>query len=179
MKKIIRSFGLVFVLLFASNSGALAASNTYKVKRGDTLYRISKTNHITVAEIKQWNHLKSDLIYPNQILIVSKTKTSTPTKTPPVKVITVTATAYTADCIGCSGITATGINLKKHPESKVIAVDPKVIKLGTKVYVDGYGYAVAADKGSSIKGNMIDVFYPTKKAALKWGRKKVHMKILN
>ena len=62
---------------------------------------------------------------------------------------------------------------------KVIAVDPSVIKLGTKVYVEGYGYAIAGDTGGAIKGNKIDVFFPTKEEAYKWGRKKVTIKILN
>lgn len=88
------------------------------------------------------------------------------------------STAYTANCSGCSGITATGINLKKNPNIKVIAVDPNVIPLGTKVYVEGYGYAIAADTGSSIRGNKIDVFMPTKSKANAWGRKHVKVKIL-
>ena len=91
----------------------------------------------------------------------------------------VTSTAYTAYCSGCSGTTSTGINLKANPNSKVIAVDPSVIPLGTKVYVDGYGYAVAGDTGSAIKGNKIDVFFPTKSQAYGWGNKKVKIKILN
>ncbi|MFX6153002.1 3D domain-containing protein, partial [Acinetobacter baumannii] len=49
----------------------------------------------------------------------------------------VIATAYTAYCTGCSGTTATGINLRANPNAKVIAVDPRVIPLGTKVYVEG------------------------------------------
>lgn len=57
-------------------------------------------------------------------------------------------------------------------------MDPKIIPLGTKVYVEGYGYAIAADKGSSVKGNKIDVFYPTLKQCYKWGNKKVKIKIL-
>lgn len=89
------------------------------------------------------------------------------------------STAYTANCSGCSGITATGINLKKNPNMKVIAVDPNVIPLGTKVYVEGYGYAIAADTGSSIRGNKIDVFMPSKSKANAWGRKHVKVKILN
>lgn len=89
-----------------------------------------------------------------------------------------TATAYTGSCKGCSGITATGINLKKNPNLKVISVDPKVIKLGSKVWVEGYGTAIAGDKGSAIRGNKIDVFIPNQKEALKWGRKTVKVRIL-
>jgi uncharacterized protein YabE (DUF348 family) len=90
----------------------------------------------------------------------------------------VTSTAYTANCNGCSGRTATGINLHQNPNIKVIAVDPSVIPLGTKVYVEGYGYAVAADTGSAIKGNKIDVFFPTKSQAYRWGNRTVKIKIL-
>jgi len=94
------------------------------------------------------------------------------------KELTVTATAYTASCTGCSGVTATGINLKNNPDLKVIAVDPNVIPLGTKVYVEGYGYAVAGDTGGAIKGNKIDVFFPNKSQAYNWGRKTVKIRIL-
>lgn len=91
----------------------------------------------------------------------------------------VSSTAYTAYCSGCSGYTATGINLRANPNVKVIAVDPSVIPLGTKVYVEGYGYAIAADKGTSIKGNKIDVFFPEKSQAYRWGQRKVKIQILN
>ncbi|WP_415818392.1 ubiquitin-like domain-containing protein [Mesobacillus thioparans] len=91
----------------------------------------------------------------------------------------VSSTAYTANCNGCSGYTSTGINLRANPNAKVIAVDPSVIPLGTKVYVEGYGYAIAADRGSAIKGNKIDVFFASKSDAYRWGRKKVKIKILN
>ncbi|ETI70680.1 hypothetical protein BAVI_01040 [Neobacillus vireti LMG 21834] len=90
----------------------------------------------------------------------------------------VTATAYTAFCNGCSGRTATGLNLRANPNMKVIAVDPRVIPLGTKVYVEGYGYAVAADTGGVIKGYKIDLFMPSNSDCYRWGRKKVKIKIL-
>ena len=90
----------------------------------------------------------------------------------------VNSTAYTAHCSGCSGTTATGVNLRANPGAKVIAVDPSVIPLGTKVHVEGYGYAVAADTGSAIKGNKIDVFLPSKSAAYRWGSKQVKIKVL-
>jgi uncharacterized protein YabE (DUF348 family) len=89
----------------------------------------------------------------------------------------VNTTAYTAYCNGCSGRTATGFDLRANPGAKVIAVDPRVIPLGTKVFVEGYGYAVAADTGGAIKGHKIDVFFPTKAEAFRWGVRKVKIKI--
>jgi peptidoglycan DL-endopeptidase CwlO len=55
----------------------------------------------------------------------------------------------------------------------VIAVDPSVIPLGTRVFVPGYGPAVAADVGSAVKGNIIDLWMPSTKDALAWGRRTV------
>ena len=95
------------------------------------------------------------------------------------KTITMTATAYTAYCNGCSGVTATGIDLRSNPNQKVIAVDPKVIPLGSRVYVEGYGEAIAGDVGGAIKGNRIDLFIPSKSSALDWGRRTVNVTILN
>lgn len=182
MRKFLITFGFAILLLFGINNGALAAANTYTVKSGDSLYKIAKKYNVTVAQLKQWNHLKSNVIHPKQKLQFSATKTTVSVKKESknaVKVLTVSASAYTFNCKKCSGITAIGINLKKNPNQKVISVDPKVIKLGTKVYVEGYGYAIAADKGNSIKGNKIDIFVPSQKAALKWGRKTVKVSILN
>lgn len=88
------------------------------------------------------------------------------------------STAYTASCNGCSGKTATGIDLHANPGAKIIAVDPSVIPLGTKVYVEGYGYAIAADTGTRIKGNKIDVFFASQSDAYRWGQRTVKIKIL-
>ncbi|WP_026574277.1 3D domain-containing protein [Bacillus sp. UNC438CL73TsuS30] len=95
------------------------------------------------------------------------------------KEITVKATAYTASCEGCSGITATGMNIKANPNQKVIAVDPSVIPLGSKVYVEGYGEAIAGDTGGAIKGNRIDVFIPSEHDAINFGVKHLKVTILN
>jgi 3D (Asp-Asp-Asp) domain-containing protein len=54
----------------------------------------------------------------------------------------------------------------------MVAVDPQVIPLGTHLYIEGYGYAVAADVGSAVKQNHIDVFLPSLEAALAYGRQK-------
>lgn len=82
----------------------------------------------------------------------------------------VEATAYTAFCEGCSGVTYTGIDLRANPDQKVIAVDPDVIPLGSKVYVEGYGEAIAGDIGGAINGNKIDLFMENHDDAIQFGR---------
>lgn len=106
----------------------------------------------------------------------SSSHSGTPSAT---KQFYVSSTAYTADCSGCSGYTTTGINLKAHPNEKIIAVDPSVIPLGSKVWVQGYGYAIAADTGGAINGHTIDVYFPTKSGAYGWGTRTVLIKVLN
>lgn len=108
------------------------------------------------------------------------TSTSSSSSTPSGgKEMTMEATAYGPDCAGCSGISATGMNLK-NGSPKVIAVDPSVIPLGSRVWVEGYGEAIAGDTGGAIKGNIIDVLYPSEaQAASEWGRRTVKVKILN
>ncbi|CAG9620507.1 LysM peptidoglycan-binding and 3D domain-containing protein [Sutcliffiella rhizosphaerae] len=91
--------------------------------------------------------------------------------------LTMTATAYTATCEGCSGITATGINLLENPDMKVISVDPNVIPLGSIVWVEGYGEAIAGDTGGAIVGNKIDIFIPNHQDAVNYGVQEVLVKV--
>lgn len=81
------------------------------------------------------------------------------------KKIRVYATHYDggAGCKGCSGRGITAIGLKAG--KGVIAVDPKVIKLRSQVYVPGYGKAVAGDTGGAIKGNIIDLGFDDARTA--------------
>lgn len=180
MKKMLITIVTATFLVFGFSEVSLAA-NTYQVKKGDSLWKIANIHKISVNQLKNWNNLGSDLIKPNQVLKVQNTtstvKQASTTKTASSQTITVKATAFTANCEGCSGITATGINLKKNPSAKVIAVDPKVIPLGTKVHVEGYGEAIAGDKGGAIKGNKIDVFISSKQKAINWGVKTVEVKV--
>ncbi|WP_265114216.1 3D domain-containing protein, partial [Bacillus mycoides] len=97
--------------------------------------------------------------------------------------LTVVATAYTADpsengTYGGRVLTAMGHDLTTNPNMRIIAVDPKVIPLGSKVWVEGYGEAIAGDTGSAIKGNRIDVLMGSKSKAMNWGRQTVKVKIL-
>lgn len=74
-------------------------------------------------------------------------------------------------CTKCCGPNAQGITAsgKRVEANKTIAVDPSVIKLGSKVYIDGYGYMEAQDTGSAIKGNIIDVYVDDHQDALRMG----------
>lgn len=67
------------------------------------------------------------------------------------------------------GRTALGVRVRKG----VVAVDPKLIPLGTRLHVPGYGPGLAADVGYTIKGRIIDLWFPTTAAARKWGRRTV------
>ena len=61
----------------------------------------------------------------------------------------------------------------------VVAVDPKVIPLGSKLYVEGYGYAIAGDTGGAIKGNRVDVFFYSSDETARWGRRWVRVFVLS
>ena len=81
---------------------------------------------------------------------------------------------------GYGGMSATGLPLQKG----VIAVDPRVIPLGSRVYVEAldgswsYGYAVAADTGGAIKGNRVDLLYMTKSECYEFGRRKCKVYVM-
>ena len=181
-------------------SPAPSNSKSYKVQPGDTMWSVAQRHGISISQLKQWNNLSSNTIYINQVLQVggqaaAQAKPSTPSTSVPStstpapapaqesksvsKEITVEATAYTAYCAGCSGITATGIDLRSNPNRKVIAVDPRVIPLGSRVYVEGYGEAIAGDTGGAIKGTRVDLFMASQSSALNWGRKTVKLQILD
>ncbi|MHC8969418.1 LysM peptidoglycan-binding and 3D domain-containing protein [Priestia aryabhattai] len=176
-------------------SPAPSNSKSYKVQLGDTMWSVAQRHGISISQLKQWNNLSSNTIYINQVLQVggqaaAQAKPSTPSTSTSApapaqesksvsKEITVEATAYTAYCAGCSGITATGIDLRSNPNRKVIAVDPRVIPLGSRVYVEGYGEAIAGDTGGAIKGTRIDLFMASQSSALNWGRKTVKLQILD
>jgi uncharacterized protein YabE (DUF348 family) len=86
------------------------------------------------------------------------------------QMLTMTATAYSSP----GGRTASGLPAQKG----VVAVDPNVIPLGTKLYIPGYGYAVAADVGGAIKGNRIDLAFDSNEEAVSYGRRTVTVYIV-
>ncbi len=60
----------------------------------------------------------------------------------------------------------------------IVAVDPNVIPMGTRLYVEGYGDAIAADQGGAIKGNRIDLYFDSRQEAMNWGMRTVKVTIL-
>jgi 3D (Asp-Asp-Asp) domain-containing protein len=71
------------------------------------------------------------------------------------------------------GKTAFGIPVRRG----VVAVDPRLIPLGTKLFVPGYGQAIAADVGTAIRGRIIDLWFPSTALARKWGRRTVRITV--
>ena len=90
------------------------------------------------------------------------------------KMLVMEASAYTPFDGGQSGITASGIPARRG----LVAVDPRVIPLGTRVYVMGYGPALAADTGGAIKGAKIDLCMEDYNEAMRFGRRTVEVYIL-
>jgi 3D (Asp-Asp-Asp) domain-containing protein/peptidoglycan hydrolase CwlO-like protein len=89
---------------------------------------------------------------------------------------TLTATAYYAfgsggNDINGNGITATGLRARKG----IVAVDPRIIPLGTKLFIPGYGEALAADTGGWIKNDRIDLCFESLEECFRFGRKKIRV----
>lgn len=180
------------------------AESFYTIKVGDTLTKVAVKTGVSVEQLKSYNQLSDDLIIAGTTLsltnkhqviipgkkqrvkkVVKTTKVSNPVKKntnvqskKASSTLTMVATAYTADCPGCTGITATGIDVR-HSTPNLIAVDPKVIPLGSKVWVEGYGTAIAGDTGGDIKGNRIDLLTESYDKAIEYGVHTVTVKILN
>lgn len=170
-----------------------------KVKSGDTLSLIAKRHNVNASELQKKNKIKNaNTIRVGQVLTLPAKKSAakkTTTKKKAVKkapakkkvvkekapakkvlkTVRVSSSAYSRAQRGMSNYTATGIDLRK--KSKVIAVDPKVIKLGSKVYVPGYGEAIAGDTGGAIRGKKIDVHMNSVNACYNWGRRTVNVKV--
>ncbi len=109
---------------------------------------------------------------------ITETTTVIETTTePPTNTMTVVATAY-CPCVKCcgksDGITASGV---KARENRTIAVDKRIIPLGTSVIINGKEY-IAEDTGGAIRGNKIDIYFDSHEQALEWGRQIIEIEVL-
>ena len=98
------------------------------------------------------------------------------TITTPNKELICSTTAYTSSA---GSMTASGRVVERNPSGiSTVSVDPNIIPFGSSLYIEGYGYAVAADKGSAIKGNEVDVFFNSDGDCNNWGRQTVKVTVL-
>lgn len=111
---------------------------------------------------------------PNRAAYNPPSRSGTPRAPVTIEAI---VTAYTKNDPGMDGKGITFTGTKARPG--VAAVDPKVIPLGTVLFVPGYGYARAEDTGSAIRGNHIDLYFESRNEALKWGKKRMHVEIVH
>ncbi|CAM2780292.1 3D domain-containing protein [Paenibacillus sediminis] len=200
MKKIKKTVSVMAAMLgiaMALQTAPAHAESIYKAKEGDTFYSLSKKFHVNLNTLMKANpKIKPTNIYAGLKIVIptsSKPATIKAASTGSAKIISanshvvqawgktfnyskiinVTATAYSSDNSenGWGPVDYFGNPLKLG----TIAVDPKVIPLGTKVLVTGYSHpnlpktafvAVASDTGSAIKGNRIDIFIPGSKATV-------------
>lgn len=138
----------------------------------DTDKKVSSDNQASAQPAKETTQAEDQSANENQSESAASSYSGT--------AMTMEATAYSsdpADVLGGGTVTATGQNLLENPMA--VAVDPSVIPLGTRLYVEGYGEAIASDTGGAIKGNIIDVHFPTNAQCEQWGRRTVQVTILD
>jgi peptidoglycan DL-endopeptidase CwlO len=146
-------------------AGALADA---RARRARFLFSLARQSHLTKRQLAALDHRAREVVAKAQQVAAANPSTDTPTAPRSVadgaRTITVTATGYSL-----SGRTSTGLPVGLG----VVAVDPSVIPLGTRLTIPGYGEGVAADTGSAVRGLTIDLWFPTLAQALAWGKRTV------
>ncbi len=154
-------------------------------ERGATVSGIRRRNARAAARIDQLLARARAAVKASQVLISEAASTARSEPTPPAvapaqaeatglpamsgtRTLVVSAVAY-----HLSGRTASGLPVG----AGVVAVDPSVIPLGTRLFIPGYGPGIAADTGSAVKGSIIDLWMPSTAAARRWGRQTVTITI--
>ena len=190
--KIIGSFFLISAALIAQTSLTSEDTTRYFVESTlnsiphltasvgplDTEETIIKKPAPKKATVNNAASLNNQNLQPYQTSLFVDSSKPGSIKTPQgtlkyTKKLSVFATSYDPTCYGCSGTTALGLKAGYG----VIAVDPSVIPLGSKVYVPGYGVAIAGDTGGAIKGNVVDLGFDSIKTGW-WSSRQTDLYIL-
>lgn len=148
-------------------------------------YRITKKDgeEITREELSRVVHVEAVDEVIEKGIIGSKAVVASASDLQVVKSFECTATAYT-DNVTCNGQFVGKTASGRKPAYGIVAVDPRVIPLGTKLYIESldgswaYGFAVAGDTGGAIKGKKIDLFYNTHAECIQFGRRSIRVYIL-
>lgn len=170
-KKALDSENTKLQALKNTNDSKLSKLNNDVKEQKDLLSKVTEKEQQLLASQSQANELASASVSSSSSGTLSRGMSGSVSYS---QVIDICATAYSGD-----GITASGTATKRDPNGySTIAVDPRVIPIGSRVYVEGYGYAVADDTGGAIKGNRIDVFFNSEAEAQNWGVRSVKVYIL-
>jgi 3D (Asp-Asp-Asp) domain-containing protein len=153
--------------LQASLQASLGALSSARAERVTYIQQVAAERSLNASQIGSLESRAQAIQARAQEIAVQQAATPA-TRPVPVaaegRTLTVTATAYTL-----SGRTATGAPVGYG----MVAVDPNVIPLGTRLSIPGYGEGVAADTGGAIQGAVIDLWFPTAASAGAWGRRTV------
>ncbi len=144
-----------------------AALEGTRVQRLSYLASLRRQRSLNAKEIDRLRTRAKQITERSQVIAAQQAAAPVSTPLPsatPGDTLTVTATGYSL-----VGHTATGMPVGWG----VVAVDPSLIPLGTRLTIPGYGEGVAADTGGAVQGAMIDLWFPTQLQALAWGRRTV------
>lgn len=131
--------------------------------------------------VSQTEQANNKVVIKEELNQKDKTKDNKDVLTPAKKpiILNMVSTAYTAAPEENYPYAGAPSYIGMPLQRGVVAVDPRVIPMGTRLWIEGYGEAIAADQGGAIKGNRIDVFMDSKAEAYEWGMRTVKVTILD
>ena len=190
---VILSFLLTGLMLFNARQAVAAEGNLFIGSRGDDVVQVQQAlnskgywcgtadgifgpnTYSAVIRFQRETGLDIDGIVGPQTKKALGLEYSPPAYTPSrgARTLTLVATGY-CPCAKCNYPYGGQPSYLGYPLKKgIVAVDPRVIPMGSRLYIEGYGDAIAADQGNAIKGNRIDLCFSTHQQALNWGIKTV------
>ena len=194
---VILSFLLTGLMLFNARQAVAAEGNLFIGSRGDDVVQVQQAlnskgywcgtadsifgpkTYSAVIRFQREAGLDVDGIVGPQTKKALGLGYSSPTYTPSrgTRTLTLVATGY-CPCAKCNYPYGGQPSYLGYPLKKgIVAVDPRVIPMGSRLYIEGYGDAIAADQGNAIKGNRIDLCFSTHQEALNWGIKTVRVTV--